>query len=154
MHSEDDRPVDLDHIQPQAAYGFRWNERVRKLPDCERIRAAFGSERGNLGWSIGNLRWVPPLINRGDGDASIAEKLRLESPTWLERKGHRPGARDGAMDPNSHDLWLRASSADGSWSEDRILAWQQAVEERSVWLYERLWEEAKFDAWYPSTNEN
>lgn len=154
LHSADDRPVDLDHIQPQSAYGFRWNERARRLPTSERIRAAFGSERGNLGWSIGNLRWVPPSVNRSDGDDSIAEKLRLGSTTWLSRDEKRPGAIDAAIDPKSHNLWSRASSRNECWSEDRILAWQQAVEERSVWLYERLWNEANFDAWYPSTNKN
>ena len=154
VHSEDDRPVDLDHIQPQAAYGFNFNAQHSKLPASNKIKSSFWNERSILGGAIGNLRWVPPDVNRGDGDAPIAKKLRLGTPAWLLREGKLPGARDGAIDPNSRDLWLRASSTDGGWNEDRILAWQQAVEERSVWLYERLWKEAEFDAWYPSTNEN
>lgn len=145
---EDDRPVDLDHIQPQAAYGNDRRTQKSFLPPDLAIEKAFYNERKNLEGSIGNFRWVPPAVNRQDGDAPIAEKLRLNSVDRMARDGKRPGARDGAMDPSSFDRWLEASAPmDNTWSEDRIAAWQSAVEERTIWLYERLWEEAGFDAW-------
>lgn len=145
---EDDRLVDLDHIQPRAGYERDWRAQKDMLPTDDTIRKAFRSERSVVGGSIGNFRWVHYAVNRSDGDDSVEAKLRLAAEDWMFSQELRPGARDGAMDPASRDLWLKASGASGDmWTQDRIATWQQAVEERTVWLYECLWREGDFDTW-------
>ena len=145
---EDDRLIDLDHIQPRAAYEKDWRTQQQRLPTGDAIRRAFRSERSVVGNGIGNCRWVHYAVNRSDGDAPVEAKLRLATEDWMSRQGLRPGDRDGAMDLESRALWRRASGiSEGMWTEDRIAAWQQAVEERTVWLYECLWREANFNAW-------
>ena len=149
---DEDRPVDLDHIQPQAAFQEHWSSQGKRLPPLKEVKDTFQSGRWLLGHSIGNFRWVPPDVNRADGDQSIIRKLRLDQDDWFIRSERRPGARDGAIDPTSCGLWRRASAApqDRSWSAERIAAWQQAVEERAVWLYESLWDEAGYSFWRSS----
>ena len=148
---DDDLPIDLDHIQPQATYNGDWRTQQKRIPSSADIRNAFYTERWTLGSSIGNFRWVPFDVNRSDGDGSICTKLRLDEDDWTARSDRRPGARDGAMDSASRDTWRRASAPSNSlWSEDRISAWQRAVEERTIWLYERLWDDAGFSVWQSS----
>jgi hypothetical protein len=146
---DDDLPIDLDHIQPQAAYNGDRRTQQKRIHSSANIQTAFCTERWTLGSSIGNFRWVPFDVNRSDGDGSICAKLRLDEDDWTAWTDRRPGAQDGAMDPASRDVWRMASApSDGVWSEDRISAWQQAVEERTIWLYEVLWDDAGFNAWH------
>lgn len=149
---EAERVVDLDHIQPSNTYDRNRPTRIKRLPADAAIYNAFCNGRYIVGDSIGNHRWVHYTVNRSDGDKPIKEKLCLESENWTEDQEKRPGSRGGAMDVTSRETWQKASgTADDHWTEGRIMAWQQAVEERTVWLYRTFWESAGFDEWFPGT---
>ena len=148
---EEDNPVDLDHIQPQAEFGFHFNAEERRFEDKVRAeRKAFQDWRWLLGNSIGNYRWVSSSVNRADGDCPIREKLGLDNAAPLAPS--RPSLEDCRITPESRAFWNRASSpSDQRWTTDRILVWQQVVEERAVRLYEEFWREADFKAWFGDT---
>jgi hypothetical protein len=47
-----------------------------------------------------------------------------------------------AFDPAAAQVWESAS--DGKWSKDRLISFQQAVEARTAWLYERFYTDLNF----------
>ena len=146
------RAVDLDHIQPSVTYSENKQTQKRRLPSDTIVSDAFCDNRYIVGNSIGNHRWVHYAVNRSDGDNSIEIKLRLDRDDWTDDQGKQPGSSGSAMDANSRETWRRASGVvNGVWTESRIKAWQQAVEERTVWLYAKFWEDARFCLWFPGT---
>ena len=149
---EEDKPVDLDHIQPKAAFDFHFGGAERRFEAAvtKEDRAAFHRGRWLLGNSIGNYRWVSSSVNRSDGDCPVAEKLAVDDA--VPPVPPRLSFADCNIDPGSRELWKRASGpTGGQWSADRIESWQQVVEERAVWLYWELWQDAGFDAWFSDT---
>jgi len=146
---EEDSPVDLDHIQPKAAFDFHFtghNTRF-EIEVTSADRTAFRHGRRLLGDSIGNYRWVSFSVNRADGDCPIKEKLAVDDAA--PPAPSRPSLADCRIHPGSRELWNCASGPpDKRWTTDRIKTWQSAVEERAVQLYKEFWWEAGFEAWF------
>ncbi|GJE70942.1 hypothetical protein CHKEEEPN_2484 [Methylorubrum podarium] len=142
---DDDRPIDLDHLQPKAHWRFDWRQRdqhLAQLPDVGE-RWAFNEGRDPLGNSVGNYRWVGSAKNRSDGALGLADKLRRargddggEIEPWLAE----------AFDPGAIDAWIMADASKG-WTGERVAQFQRVVEERGLWLYRRFFEGAGFELW-------
>ena len=154
---DEEKPYDLDHIQTRASWGAYWSTQLERLPS-DTDNQHFRDGRDNLGDSIGNLRWIGSSENREDGDLGLREKLRLREPgkpveaSDIASTGQAgPDWKLGAFEDASHDLWWKAGAEKDSpyWTVERIAAFQEAVEKRTVWLYKEWWREAEFDKWLP-----
>ena len=148
---DEEKPYDLDHIQPKESWRADWRTQERRLLGDPKDHFYYG--RDHLGNSIGNFRWVGSSENRSDGKLGLREKLRLKEPgkpsaeiTPAETGPTEPDWKLGIFDEEAQDLWWKAGGGD-SWSADRIAAFQQAVEQRTVWLYGQWWKQAGFDQW-------
>lgn len=146
---DDERPYDLDHIQPKAAWAFDWRHREKQIEDLGNINS-FGEGRHQLGDGIGNLRWIGSSENRSYGATGLVEKLRLERFDSSIPRPELDPWMDSAFDAKSDDavaLWVKAG-ANGRWTTARIQAFQRAVEERTTWLFQQFWDGAGFCAWF------
>ena len=153
---DDDKPYDLDHIQPQAEWSFYWgglDERFDKSVD-RNARDCFRDGRDQLGNGIGNFRWIGSSDNRKEGANDLVTKLKLRR--FIETS--EPVKPDAWMistfnaTTNSINLWITAGRDDpskGVWTLARMQAFQQAVEERAVWLFQQFWSDAGFAVWFP-----
>jgi hypothetical protein len=148
---DEEQPYDLDHIQPRASWGVNWTTQAKRLPNGDK-ETHFRDGREHLGNSIGNYRWIGSSENRRDGDLNLRQKL------CLRETGQKPAGPDwsfGVFDRQQEDVWWRAGAEDGAdskersitWPPTRVAAFQQAVEERTVWLYGQWWNEAGFERW-------
>jgi hypothetical protein len=63
---DEDLPVDLDHIIPYNIFSFDWRQRATRL-HAEAVSDNFYSERGIVGNSMGNFRWLAASDNRARG---------------------------------------------------------------------------------------
>lgn len=139
----DDTPYDFDHILPSAHWGADWRL-VGGGGEVEDLRNA----RHVLGNSIGNVRVWDAALNRSDGATSPRGKLHRQ-----EHDGQADLAwlHDSAIDPAQHALWLACSPEDEAhpvrWNRQRALAFQQAVEQRTFAMYQRLYQDARFKEW-------
>lgn len=146
---DDEKPFDLDHIQPQAVWDFDWRQRNKRIEDRD-DHDHFGDGRDQVGNGIGNLRWIGSSENRSDGSTGLVEKLGLKrsaqaiGPIELD---HWMTSAFNARDRLTVDLWIEAG-ADGAWTKTRMQAFQQAVEERAAWLFQQLWTDAHFRLWF------
>jgi len=146
---DDEKPYDLDHIQPKAAFDFHWNGMMEMFdePLIDLYQTSFYYGRDQLGNSIGNYRWIGSSVNRSNGDMNILEKLNLKTfeashaDLWIN-------SAFNIGDETVRQTWSVAGG-EGKWSATRLLAFQQAVEERAMWLYEEFWRSAGFDEWFP-----
>lgn len=145
---DDDKPFDLDHIQPSAVWSFDRRHLKGRLQEGV-DQQAFESGRHSLGNSIGNLRWIGSRENRSQGDASPTDKLSLEDVfsdsgdrarfTWMECAFEQDNAAVAA--------WREASVQNDQWTRANVDAYQTAVERRTLWLYRRFYEDAGFETW-------
>ncbi len=147
---EDDTPFDVDHMVPYNDWGFDWRQRNERLVPNGRFNAAQLNKlrwvRSELGNAIGNKWLVDFSTNRGWGDVSFPEKLQ-----WIQDPVNNgvleyAGLLEGAFDLNEQADWQEAS-AGPNWSDERLIAFQKAVETRSAWLYEKLYTEAGLAHW-------
>lgn len=150
---EDDTPYDVDHMVPRNDWGFDWRDRNARLYPCERFDDAqlnkFRWVRNELGNSIGNKWLVDFSSNRAWSDRSFPQKLQQI------RDGIERGGQDyacllaGAFDNGTEQILINASPQNGnnSWTNERLIAFQRAVEERAVGLYRRLYDELGLGDW-------
>ncbi len=151
---EDDTPYDVDHMIPRNDWRFDWRERDTRLQPTNRFSKEELNKlrwlRDDIGESIGNKWLVDFSTNRGWGDAGCAEKLQQIS-------GPNGGVLRKLLDVFPHgaearSVWDEASPSnwrDVPWSDERMRKFQQAVERRAAWLYERIYSDLKFSAWVP-----
>ncbi len=143
---DEDRPIDLDHIQPQADWRVHANNTsIFDAAVADDDRRAFMAHRGELGNMIGNLRWVSSSVNRRDGDRRVVDKLALDGCAPVAPPP--PSLQDCRIEDTSAPLWADASAPalDRIWTPQRLKSWQQVVEERTMQLYRMFWDEAGFD---------
>lgn len=85
-------------------------------------------------------------MNRSDGSKSPSIKLKLESDD-SERSSL---LNDSCIDISQVDSWRIASGLPGnyrSWSKERALSFQTAVEQRAAWLYRSFYDDLGFASW-------
>ncbi|MGE0469541.1 MAG: DUF262 domain-containing protein [Nitrospira sp.] len=152
---EDDVPYDIDHICPTKDWGGDdWRNLQGRLPNIEKNRAErdFREGRWTVGGSIGNLQLLASSENRKYQDVDVAAKM-----SFIERDNHPPSEADSknmadfAFAPEHRGLWRKVSRsgpvADRRWDEDRLKSFQDAVEQRATWLYQRFHDDLGFEPW-------
>ena len=134
---DDDKPFELDHLQPYAFFNH-----PRMEPGAYNN---FLKNRYALRDGIGNFRWFCASENSRWGNCNVVEKLNLdrqrEPDPW-----HPSGFKN--EDPATVQLWRDAFVNGNQWNGSNMKAFQQAVEERTLWLYQQFWKDADFDFWF------
>jgi hypothetical protein len=141
---DDDKPYDLDHICARKTW-LNSIYKGRTGDDDESLCKTAWDGRHILGEGIGNLWWIDSRVNRGLGDASIASKLAVGELKRVIAK---------AFDDASLPQWRTASVEENEWNALARKEFQVAVEERTLWLYERFFYKLGFEAWLGSSPSN
>ncbi|ASF47944.1 hypothetical protein CEK71_18760 [Methylovulum psychrotolerans] len=139
---EDNVPYDFDHLIPQSNWSSLFSMDRNGIKN-QGNRKEFENlyYRRALGNSIGNYRVMDSSENRSRGDSSLRVELVEPSDTW-EVYAINPA------DKIEREKWLLASPEEGwRWDDDRLLAFQYAVESRVLYLYNRYFEEVMFSKW-------
>ncbi len=152
---EDDVPYDIDHMCPTKDWGGDdWRNLQGRLVGIENNPAKrdIREARWIVGGSIGNLRLLASSENRKYQDADVAEKM-----SFIERENHPPsevdskGMTDFAFAPDHRGVWRKVSRygpiANRLWDEDRLRSFQDAVEQRTAWLYQRFHDDLEYGQW-------
>ena len=148
VRSDDEVPYDYDHICPSNHWS-NWTG----ITSQDRL-LDFLAQNGNkghvhIGNSIGNLRVWYASENRAYGDNSAIEKLTVKSG-GNDATGNKLIV-DSAIHADHVAFW-NACSGEGSaatWTAERALAFQTAVEHRVFDLYARYFDELEFSKWFP-----
>ncbi|MHB1608875.1 MAG: DUF262 domain-containing protein [Acidiferrobacter thiooxydans] len=128
---DDDLPIDLDHLVPQAAFDFNWRKCGEKVAgdvlNDEAIRRAFYENRHLIGNSIGNFRWLDARHNRSRQDGEYERIVGDE-------KGELDLVEDGGT-------WRRLSEK-RLWTREDVAMFQKVIDMRTLWLYKKFMTEA------------
>lgn len=154
---EDETPYDYDHICP-SSHWLGWTGKHAD-PTSLPLFCQDKDAHWRVGNSIGNLRVWDSVKNRSDGDVAPAIKLRLYEPTTQE--SHQPAQREllgSSAIPERHKAaWKECSRDETSkkvWDKVRATAFQEAVELRAFYLYERYFSDLDFDHWLTALGED
>jgi hypothetical protein len=148
VRSDDEVPYDYDHICPSNHWG-NWTG----ITSQDRLLDFLANSRNrghvHIGNSIGNLRVWYASDNRSDGDACAIGKLKVKSGG--NDDGGNNLTADSAIHADHIDFWNACSNegSSSSWTAERALAFQEAVEHRVLNLYERYFDELGFSKWFP-----
>jgi hypothetical protein len=138
---DEDTPYDYDHILPHDHWGgWTGARRGTTLLDFT------DGQIHVVGNGIGNIRVWGSSLNRSDGSKPPGIKLKLESDD-TERSSL---LSDSCIDIDQIDSWIVASGLPGnyrSWSKERALSFQTAVEQRAAWLYRSFYDDLGFASW-------
>ncbi|UCV10280.1 DUF262 domain-containing protein [Dechloromonas denitrificans] len=152
---EDDTPYDYDHLCP-SNHWHGWtgegNNPSSLTMFCENKEALV-----RVGNSIGNLRVWDSVKNRSDGDTAPDVKLKLKQIDGVGQE-FEPATQSELLNwsaiPGTHTHeWLKCSRDEKNkrvWDEDRAAAFQNAVEQRTFYLYKRYFDELIFRKWMNS----
>ncbi len=148
---EDDLPYDIDHICPQNDFNQHWTSMEGRLDKGAVSKESWKGIRDNrwlLGNSIGNLRLLDAPENRGRGNEDVA--ILLEEGQLLENKRRFLLA----VDEQELGFWGRVATGENEvgkrlWTDDRLMAFQHAVELRSASLYAQFFSQLAFCKWVP-----
>lgn len=151
---DEDKPYDLDHIQPQANWNFHGSTKILAKVEGDGTGDYYTSDfyngRHDLGNSVGNKRWIDSSENRSWGKTNPNKKLKLDRFLAQDAQPDKWMTSTFDVRESSVRTWLDAGADDGDgvlWTSCRKRAFQQAVEERALWLYERFWEDNGFSTW-------
>lgn len=151
---EDDRPYDVDHICPYVDWGDWVSVKKRFDAVDAGMQNRMRDGREITGDGIGNLRLVESSTNRHDQDDDIAVKMPpvvasggMDAP--ISEMTDR--LAEWTFPPEYRALWERVSRPGPvtarKWNNDRLEAFQQAVEQRAVWLYRCFHDDLDLAAW-------
>lgn len=149
---EDDLPYDVDHICPKKDWLDDWRKMEKRLAVGNELKEKIYRCRDSVGNGVGNLQILSSSENRAKSAVDLVPKLPFSlddsvPPTDVERKA----MADFAFNPKDRGLWQRVSRpgevSKRRWDEDRLKAFQQAVEKRAVWLYQCFHDELNFGLW-------
>lgn len=149
---DEDTPYDYDHILP-ANHWSGWTGVTagsRFMDYCE--------QGGVIGNSIGNMRVWSSSDNRSDGAAAPAIKLRLAEEVVddalqavLNLQAREQLLEASAVDLLHTDHWVRCLPPVGRdnrfWNLERAKAFERAVEQRALTLFESFYETSGFAEW-------
>jgi hypothetical protein len=150
---DDATPYDLDHMIPRADWNENWTPFSKKLKATGLFE---GDEDGLrrmkwncsvIGDALGNLWLVDFSTNRAWGKALFSEKIERLVDEGDRQCASNPSYRDMAFDRDAAKVWSGASDIDRKWSRNRLIGFQQAVEERAAWLYEKFYADLGFAEW-------
>lgn len=151
---EDSVPYDIDHLCPSKDWGGDdWRNLSKRLDGLNKILENKVHDcRGVVGNGIGNLRVLEASENRKAQDIDIAEKM-----SFIMRDHQPPQADDAeemanfAFAPGDREIWKGVSCPGPvlgrKWNENRLKAFQAAVERRAAWLYERFHDDLGYGQW-------
>lgn len=137
LTDEDAVPYDYDHLCPQNHWGSHWGK-IDGTSLTDDMKDFMYRGRSDVGNSIGNLHVLDSSLNRSFGDDPLESKLKSDKRI----------AADSLL---YHSLdhaywWMKASPevASGNehlrWDEDRLLAFQEAIQRRVLGLYQKYYE--------------
>jgi len=156
---EDDLPYDVDHICPWADCGdwFSVRTRIKALEGEPALIKRMQDGRDAVGNGIGNLRLVDVPANRGDQDADISCKMPFTIKDGASEQDKADMAKF-AFPPEDWALWKKVSrpglTTERQWDQDRLIAFQQAVEKRAAWLYCCFYGDLGYAAWVSGEEES
>jgi hypothetical protein len=139
---DEETPFDFDHILPSAQWAYWTGTRGAEKFIDHPLKDQEGNALDNTGhWhignSIGNIHVLESSENRSWGDASVIDKL-----------GNGEFAKNSHVPVDDKEGWLKASGdkeAPRTWKEERALAFQRAVEQRTFSLYSRFYADLFWD---------
>lgn len=133
---DEDLPFDLDHIVPSDIFGFDWRNRDSRLKQdviCDNFRW----QRGLVGNSLGNFRWLSASDNRGRHEGACTPVN--------SKNGDRV---------NNHVDWNKIIPQDKNrqlWSKEDIASFQRLIDFRTLDLYEELLVDGGIESILPPT---
>ena len=124
---DEDLPIDLDHIVPSSVFGFYWRSRESLLKPLllsdDLALDNFRWQRGVIGNSLGNFRWIDAPTNRSRQDGKYVS-LETEEDDLVSAPEEW-----NSIIPGGSDL---------RWGENEIGKFQRLIDRRTLQLYERL----------------
>ena len=147
---EDNVPYDFDHFVPQSNWFSLYSIDYKPLKVNFKLFTDHHYIRRALGNSIGNYRVMDGPENRSRGDMPLSGKTTDSSEMAFLDKSPELW-KNYAFEPEYDEIkmWENASPKDGylSWDDERLLAFQYAVESRVLKLYQRLFFDLEFSVW-------
>ena len=144
---EDDLPYDRDHVCARSHWRYDGREaKPRFTDDAKSYEAAMRNARDVVGEAIGNYRLISSRHNRGDGDASITDKM-----PFLQGEDEKKARDFGfSLDGEEVNYWLATSKQkDDPWTTERLKAFQSAAALRTDRLYREFFTSLHFEQWVP-----
>ena len=127
---DEDLPVDLDHVVPHDLFGFDWRHRERRLAEEQRSNN-FRWERGGIGNSLGNYRWLCSSTNRARG------KNKIEDGKLLPVLDSGGATRFDLVE--NVDEWnslIPGKDEQQHWTREDVTCFHRLIEGRAVALYD------------------
>lgn len=133
---DEDLPVDLDHVVPHDLFGFHWGSsivRTRLAKDQREGDAGknFHRERGGIGNSLGNYRWLCRATNRARG------KNKIEDGKLLPMTDSDGATRfDLVENVNKWNSLIPGKDEQQHWTSEDVARFHRLIEGRAVALYD------------------
>ena len=149
-----DTPYDCDHIVPYSHLISSGSSANTYSEDSEKNKRFFDFRYLYMN-SIGNLRIWPSWANRSDNNICHTIKLRMSKDELeidgvakeLLFKSNKDFVAASIINLNDFDLWRNAGGDPKDWDENRRIAWQQAVENRVLFLFQIFYNSFGFSNW-------
>jgi hypothetical protein len=126
---DEDLPIDLDHIIPHATFGLDWRHQQKYLElDDKMHEENFYHQRGTVGNSLGNFRWLAASVNRSRGMDNNAQLSSDEAKRDL--------VEDSVMWNNL--IPKQEDTAERKWDKSHVAAFQHLIDRRTLLLYEKF----------------
>jgi hypothetical protein len=123
---DEDLPIDLDHLIPNSKFGANWRRQQKCLSFADE-GGNFHYQRGTVGNSLGNFRWLDASDNR-------SRKANLIEDGAGERYLIKDVSRWNALIEKN------------PWTEEDVATFQQIIDLRSIAIYEALLVECGLNA--------
>lgn len=138
---DDNVPYDFDHLVPQSNWSSLHGIDYNALRENKRLFVDHPYNRRALGNSIGNYRVMDGSDNKSRGDNPLEREFLNATDQWVNY----------AFTPDDYETqqWVRASPNEGCyvWDDERLLAFQYAIESRVLNLYQRFYTDLNFGEW-------
>jgi len=138
---EDNVPYDFDHLVPQSNWSSLHGIDYDTMKENKGLFTDHPYNRRSLGNSIGNYRVMDGSDNRRRGDSPLENEFVDATYQW----------ENYAFSPKDSEIqkWVKASPKEGCyiWDDERLLAFQYAVESRVLNLYQHFFNDLNFSGW-------
>lgn len=131
---DDDLPFDLDHAIPHELFGFHWTNGRKPLDLSGPDEIRFYEQRGTVGNSLGNHRWLATPDNCGKGMRQIEPE---------RSKGGAEPPLDDHIDRYSWNTLINENGSAKRWTKDDVATFQRLIDGRTLSLTKMLMEESK-----------